>query len=224
MQKTNSDFLQPAGLADSSRWSFRVKGERPPGSRFRIGTAGRTPEGCQRIMLELRLPFGTCFWMNPNWKNRSLPSHALRAHGRGEGVAIVYRLSALAHALQAHQRAPSRARGQCQAAPRDPILSILSILSYCLMNAPGAVSVHISAPIFLPCLGGGPPPALGLSPPASSLQPPACTASARARGSASMRQFQSQHDCRESRYRLHSGWLSSRPCTSCNWAGPIERP
>jgi len=39
--KTNSDFLQPGALVEGSRWSFRVEGERPPGSRFRIGTGGR---------------------------------------------------------------------------------------------------------------------------------------------------------------------------------------
>ena len=60
--KTNSDFLQPGGLVESSRWSFRVKGERPPGT---APSGGRTPEGCQRIMLELRLAFGTCFCMDP---------------------------------------------------------------------------------------------------------------------------------------------------------------
>jgi hypothetical protein len=35
---------QPGGLVDGSRWSFGVKGERPPGSRVEWPS---TPEGCQ---------------------------------------------------------------------------------------------------------------------------------------------------------------------------------
>ena len=39
-----------------------------------------------------------------------------------------------------------------------------------------------------------------------------------------LRQFQTRHRSRESRYRLQSGWAASNPRTCANSAGPMDRP